>query len=78
MVCSSDGSLGHEVLDDYRVGCWAVIGDYGIAKIGGRVVLVRAVDSKTAADGGADLDARVMPVVEASSGERKRVFRDAV
>eukprot|EP00959_Pyramimonas_sp_CCMP1952_P173878 3633172-Pyramimonas_sp.AAC.1 len=55
VVCSSNGSLGYKVLDDYRVDCWGVIGHFGIAKIGGRVILARMVDAKTAEDGGDDV-----------------------
>ncbi|CAK0823299.1 unnamed protein product, partial [Prorocentrum cordatum] len=78
VVCMSDGALGPQTLEDYRVDSWATIGDFGVAKVGGRIFLFRAVDKKTASEGGADLDARVMPVLENHSGEQKRVFRDAV
>ncbi|CAK0832340.1 unnamed protein product, partial [Prorocentrum cordatum] len=78
VICMSDGALGPQTLEDCRVDSWATIGDVGVAKVGVRIFLFRAVDKKTASEGGANLDARAMPVLGIYSSERRRVFRDAV
>ncbi|CAK0843184.1 unnamed protein product [Prorocentrum cordatum] len=51
VICMSGGALGPQTLEDYRVDGWATIGDFGVAKVGGRIFLFRAVDKKTASEG---------------------------